>query len=115
MKWLIGALLLLSVGLVWAADDGLVAEWRFDSAGPQIADLTGKGHTAGLTGGQVITEGGKRFLRMDGNTRIEVPSAPDLCLRRGFSVELRVRPSDLSDGRALVCKENEYLLRVDWP
>ncbi len=115
MRYLIAGLLLLLVGLAWPADDGLVGHWRFDSAGPQVADLSGKGHTATLTGGQVLTDGARRFLHMDGNTRLEVPSAPDLCLRRGFAIEMRVRIADLSDGRLLAFKDNEYLLRVDWP
>ncbi|MCX7597633.1 MAG: glycoside hydrolase family 99-like domain-containing protein, partial [Armatimonadetes bacterium] len=37
-----------------------------------------------------------------------------LNLRRGFSIEARIRPTDLSDGRNLVSKADEYLLRTDW-
>lgn len=112
--WLVGLVLVVAGG-AFAADDGLVASWRFDAAGPQVADLSGHGHAATLTGGQVVTEGDRRFLHMDGNTRIEVPAAPDLCLRRGFSIDLRVRFADITDGRALAFKDNEYLLRADWP
>jgi hypothetical protein len=108
-------LILMLTAAVWAADGDPVAYWRFDSAGPRIADLAGQGHTATLTGGQVITEAGRTFLRLDGKTRIEVASAPDLCLRDGFTMEARVRPTDLSDGRLIAFKDQEYLLRVDWP
>ena len=115
MRTIICGFVLLMTSLAWPADDGLVAHWRFDTVGPQVADLSGHGHTATLTGGEVLTDGERRFLHMDGNARIEVPSAPDLCLRRGFTIEMRVRPSDLSDGRLLAFKDNEYLLRIDWP
>lgn len=115
MKWLASCLLVVVATAVWSADDGLVASWRLDKPGPQIEDLSGKGHSATLTGGQIVTEGERHFLRMDGKTRLEVPSAPDLCLRKGFSIEMRVRPSDLTDGRCLASKADEYLLRIDWP
>ena len=98
-----------------AAADGLIAHWQFDSAESQILDLSGNGHTAALSGGQAVTEGEKTFLRLDGETKITVPSAPDLCLRRGLCIEARLRPTDISDGRLLVFKKGEYLLRVDWP
>lgn len=106
--------LLLPV-LAWGAEAGLVGYWCLDSAGPQITDLSGQGHNATLTGGQVMTEGARRFVRMDGTARLEVPSAPELCPRPGFSVETRVRLSDLKDGRLLAFKDNEFLLRLDWP
>ena len=97
------------------AQDGLVGHWRFGTAGATAQDLSGKGHVAAVTGGQVVTENGVSFLRMDGKSGIEVPSAPDLNLQRGFSIEARIRPSDLSDGRTVVLKKDEYMLRVDWP
>jgi hypothetical protein len=97
------------------AQEGLVAHWRFDTPGAQVQDLSGHGHTATVTSGQVLEEQGVRFLRLDGKGKAEVPSAPDLNLRAGFSAEMRVRLSDLSDGRLLIAKEGEYLLRVDWP
>lgn len=97
------------------AADGPAGYWRFNTASAQVPDLSGHNHTAALTGGQVVTENGQSFVRMDGNAKVLVPSAPDLCLSRGFTIEARLRPSDLSDGRLLVAKDNEYLLRVDWP
>ncbi len=113
--WTVVVLLTLGVACGCAAQQGLVGHWRFDTAGPQVPDLSGKGHSATVTGGRVVTEDGKQFLRLDGKTRIEVPSAPDLNLRRGFSIETRLRPSDITDGRLLVFKNDEYLLRIDWP
>jgi hypothetical protein len=112
----LGLALLVSAA-AWAptADDGLVAYWRFDTAGPQAQDLSGEGHVAAVSGGQVLTENGWSFLRMDGRTRVEIPSTPDLNLRRGFSLEARIRPTDLSDGRTVVFKNDEYMLRIDWP
>lgn len=115
MKWLTCGVILVVAGLASAAEEGLVGSWRFDSAGPQIADLSGNGHVATLTGGELITEGDKTFLRLDGKARIEVPATPDLCLKKGFSIEMRIRPTDISDGRLLAFKDHEYLLRVDWP
>lgn len=105
---------LLCLTSVWASDEGLVGHWRFDKAGPTVADLTGK-HPATLTGGQIVTENGQSVLRLDGKTRIEVPSAPELSIRRGYSIEARVRPTDDSDGRAIVTKEGEFIFRMDWP
>jgi len=111
----IGLLGLTWVSGVLAAEEGLVGYWRFDAAGPQVQDLSGRGHTATVAGGEVVTENGQRFLRLDGRVRIEVPSAPDLNLKRGFTIEARVRPTDLSDGRTVVFKDQEYMLRIDWP
>jgi hypothetical protein len=98
-----------------AAQEGLVGHWRFDKAGATAQDLSGKGHVASVTGGQVVTENGATFLRMDGRAGVHVPSAPDLNLKRGFSIEARVRPVDMTDGRTIVFKNDEYMLRVDWP
>jgi hypothetical protein len=109
------ALLISAAARAPSADDGLVASWRFDKAAAQAQDLTGKGHAAAVTGGQVVTEDGRTFLRMDGKTRIDIPSSPDLNLRRGFSLEARVRPTDLSDGRNIFFKLDEYMVRIDWP
>ena len=106
---------LILCGLARCSDEGLVGYWRFDTAGPQVQDLSGRGHTATVSGGAVAQENGRSFLRLDGQTRVEVPSSPDLHLRRGFTIEARVRPTDLSDGRNIVSKGDEYLLRVDWP
>jgi hypothetical protein len=113
--WTSLALLVAATTCALATDEGLVGYWRFDSAGPTIQDLSGKGHAAAVTGGALATENGVSFLRLDGKGRVEVPSAPDLNLKRGFSIETRVRASDLSDGRVVVFKDSEYLLRVDWP
>ncbi|MGA2865533.1 MAG: LamG-like jellyroll fold domain-containing protein [Verrucomicrobiota bacterium] len=44
-----------------------------------------------------------------------VGSTPRLNLKPGFSIETRIRPSDLSDGRNIVFKDKEYTLRIDWP
>jgi hypothetical protein len=46
---------------------------------------------------------------------LTVPSAPGLNLKAGFSIEARMRPTDLSDGRNIVFKDKEYALRIDWP
>jgi len=42
-------------------------------------------------------------------------STPGLNLRKGFSIETRICPTDLSDGRNIVFKDKEYALRIDWP
>lgn len=46
---------------------------------------------------------------------LTVPSGPALNLRKGFSLETRIRPTDLSNGRNIVFKDKEYALRLDWP
>ena len=46
---------------------------------------------------------------------LTVPSAAGLNLRKGFTIEARLRPGDLRDGRNIVCKDKEYALRIDWP
>ena len=112
--WVVVVALGLTVA-AHGAEEGLVGYWRFDTAGPQVQDLSGNGHVATVTGGEAISEGAKRFLRLDGKARVEVPSAAELNLKSGFSIETRVRPTDLSDGRLLVGKADEYLLRIDWP
>ncbi|MEN6403000.1 MAG: LamG-like jellyroll fold domain-containing protein [Armatimonadia bacterium] len=106
---------ILICAMTFAAEPGLVGHWRFDAPGPQVPDLSGKGHPATLAGGEIMTDGDRRFLHMDGQTRLEVPSAPEFNVRPGFSIETRLRPTDLRDGRLLVFKDNEYLLRIDWP
>ena len=63
--WVAAILLLTVVTCSWAADGGPVAYWRLDSRGPQVPDLSGNGHVATVTGGEVVEEGGKRFLRLD--------------------------------------------------
>jgi len=109
------ALALAALATCAHAEEGLVGYWRFDSEGGTVADLSGSGHAATLTGGAVVTEEGKTALRMDGETQIEVPSAADLNLKRGFSIEARVKLTDLADGRTIVFKDKEYMLRLDWP
>ncbi len=46
---------------------------------------------------------------------MRVASTPGLNLTTGFSIEVRIRPSDLSNGRNIVFKDKEYALRIDWP
>ncbi len=115
MRWIISFFLSLLSAMALTAEAGPVAYWRFDKAGPDIEDLSGHGHTAKLTGGEIRFENGKRFLHLDGQTKIEVPSAPALCVQPGFSLEMRVRIADITDGRLLAFKDGEYLWRVDWP
>ena len=109
------ALCLIALCVAGFAADKPAGYWRLDAATPQVQDLSGRGHTARLTGGQVVTENGQSFLHFDGKAFLEVPSTPDLQLRRGFTIEARIRPADISDGRLIVFKRDEYLLRVDWP
>jgi hypothetical protein len=46
---------------------------------------------------------------------LTVSSTPRLNLKKGFTIEARIRPTDLSDGRNIVFKDKEYALRIDWP
>lgn len=107
--------LVLAAGFAPAAEDGLVGHWRFDKAGQRIADHSGRGHDATLAGGKLVEQNGRALLRLDGKQKITVASGPDFHLTRGFSIEARVRLADLRDGRYIVYKDQEYLLRVDWP
>ena len=40
-------------------DDGLVASWRFDTAAASVPDLSGHGHAAQVSGGKLVTDGGR--------------------------------------------------------
>ncbi|MBI3921469.1 MAG: glycoside hydrolase family 99-like domain-containing protein [Armatimonadetes bacterium] len=108
-------LALWSVSTSVDADEGPVAHWRFDGGSGQVTDLSGRGHAAKLTGGKVVTDNNRQVVAFDGKTRCEIPSASDLHLTRGFSIEAVVKPTDISDGRSIVFKANEYMLRIDWP
>ena len=100
---------------VWGADRSLVGYWCFDQPGPVIVDRSGGGHDGVVTGARVVTEEGRSFLRFDGKGRVEVPAAPELSPGRAFTIEALFRPTDLSDGRGLVAKRDEFVLRLDWP
>ncbi len=106
--------LMFAAGATRAAEEGLVGYWRFDNAGQRLADRSGRGHDAALTGGKLVSQDGKPLLFLDGSQSINVPSASDLNLRQGFTIETRFRLADLKDGRILVFKDQEYQLRVDW-
>jgi hypothetical protein len=97
-----------------SGDEGLVGHWRFDKPGPQVADLSGSGHPARLTGGKIVRDEGRDVLALDGRQQIVIPSSPQLDLARGFTIEARLRFDQLADGNTLVFKDNQYSLRVDW-
>ena len=46
---------------------------------------------------------------------LTITSTPALNLKQGFTIEARIRPTDISDGRNIVFKDKEYALRIDWP
>ncbi len=46
---------------------------------------------------------------------LTITSTPRLNLKKGFTIEARIRPTDISDGRNIVFKDKEYALRIDWP
>ncbi|MCX6913646.1 MAG: LamG domain-containing protein [Verrucomicrobia bacterium] len=46
---------------------------------------------------------------------LTITSTPALNLKPGFTIEARIRPTDIADGRNLVFKDKEYALRIDWP
>ncbi|MGO8747919.1 MAG: LamG-like jellyroll fold domain-containing protein [Thermoguttaceae bacterium] len=97
-----------------AADEGLVGHWSFDKAGSRIADRSGRGHDAVLAGTKPKRDKEQPLLRLDGGQTITVPSAAELNLKKGFTIETRFRLADLKDGRLIVFKDQEYQLRVDW-
>jgi hypothetical protein len=94
--------------------ESLVGYWRFDKVGPQVADLSGKGHSATISGGKVAREDGRDVLALDGRQQIVVPSSPDLNLAREFTIEARLRLDEVGDGHTLVFKDGQYSIRVDW-
>ncbi len=110
----IGIVSTLCMTLPLAAEDGLVAHWRFDKAGPAIADLSGSGHVAQVTGAKVVTDDGKPVLALDGRQRIVVPSSPGLNLAKGFSIEMRLRLGEVAAGRTFLFKDGQYSIRFDW-
>ena len=105
--------LALAGGLL-AGEEGLVGHWRFDTAGPEVADLSGHGHAARLSGGKLLDQGGRTVLALDGRQQIVVPSSPELNLARDFSIEARLRFDRLADGYTLLFKDNQYSIRMDW-
>lgn len=113
--WITAVLCVVGTARCFAAEEGLVGHWRFDKSEERIADLSGKGHAARTVGGEVVADNERKVLRLNGKTRVEIPSAPDLNLKSGFSIEAMIKPTDLSDGRTIVFKDKEYLLRIDWP
>ena len=97
-----------------ASEEGLVGHWRFDQTGPQLADLSGHGHTARVSGGKILQEAGANVLALNGEQHLIVPSSGELNLSRHFTIEARLRLDRLGDGHTLVFKDNQYSLRVDW-
>jgi hypothetical protein len=113
--FLVMPLLLFCAAAPLAAEEGLVGSWRFDRPGPRIEDRSGRGHAAETTGGSVAREEDKAVLACDGRQRIGVAAHADFDLQRGFTIETRFRAGDFSNGRAIVFREGQYSLRVDWP
>ena len=112
-KTIIFIILILSAFSCFAAEEGLVAHWRFDKEG-DIEDLSGNGYTAAVSGGRVVTDSGKKVLECDGAQSIQIASAKDLCVRKKFAIELSVKFPEATEGMNLISKENEFLLRTDW-
>ena len=96
-----------------AADDDLVGYWRFTTAAGPVADLSGHGHTAQLSGGKIVMDDGRPVLALDGRQEIRVPSSPELNLQRAFSIVAKVKIVAPAESRAIVYKQDQYLLRVD--
>ena len=116
-----GGALAVALCIGWACscclanDDGLVGYWRFDAAADSVADLSGHGHAAHVKGGKVIADGGKHVLALDGQQQITVPSSRELDLCAGFSIAVRIKIDDLSQGHTIVFKDGQYVLRINWP
>ncbi len=98
-----------------AAEEGLVGHWRFDSASGSAADLSGHGHNAQVSNPKTAVENGKTVLLLDGQQNIQIPSAPELNLQRGFSIVAKVKFSALTGYQTIVRKEGQYDLRLDPP
>jgi hypothetical protein len=111
---LLGLIVSLNCAAGLAAEEGLVGHWRFDKPGPKVADLSGRGHPASLSGGKIVRDDGRDVLALDGTQKIVVPSSPELNLARGFTIEARLRFDRIGDGHTLVYKDRQYGLRVDW-
>ena len=95
------------------AEDGLVGYWRFDTAAGSIADLSGHGHAAQVSGGKVVMDDGQAVLALDGSQKIVVPSGVELNLQPGFSIELKIKLSAATDYGLLIFKADQYQLRID--
>jgi len=52
---------------------------------------------------------------LNGEQGLELKSEPLLQLKKGFSIECRICPSDVSTTRNIVTKDGEYLLRINDP
>lgn len=98
-----------------AAEDGLVGHWRFDSAAGSVADLSGHGHNAQVSNAKTAVEGGKTVLLLDGRQNIQIPSAPEFNLQRGFSIVAKVKFTALTGYQTIVRKEGQFDFRLDPP
>ncbi len=94
-------------------DPDLVAHWRFNTDTNVVSDLSGHGHAAQVTSAKTAVENGKSVLALDGTQNILVPSAPDLNLRRGFSLVAKVKITGNLDRLIIACKDKQYQIRVD--
>lgn len=112
---MLGAWLLSFTTLGLAGQEGLVGHWRFDAAAPSVADDSGQGQTAKVSGGKLVIDAGKAVLALDGRQSIVVPSCPELSLQPGFSIEIKVKLSRTANGQVLLFKNGQYSLRIDPP
>jgi hypothetical protein len=97
----------------FAAENGLIAHWRFDAAAETVKDLSGHGHDAALSGGRVIVDNGKKVLALDGGQKITVPSSPEINLSPNFTLDMKIKFDDASPSKTLLFKKEQYVLRIN--
>ncbi len=106
--------ILLFPQLSSAAPSNLISWYQFSQGRVLGKDLSGRGNNARPIGENppILNQNGLVF---SGNGGLEIPSAPDLDARKGFTVELWVEFSDISHVCDLIAKDGAYFIRIDPP
>lgn len=99
-------------------EKGLVGHWRFDEArGRRVRDSSGCGnHGVMFRAKRVKGKVGGALSFAEPGSHVKIPCTPSLNLGDAISIEAWIRPQDITqDSRIIVCKNDEYLLRIDRP
>jgi len=97
---------------------GLVGWWRFDEArGRRVRDSSGHGNHGVLFKARRVAGKAGRALSFEApGSYVKIPSSPSLNLGDALSIEVWMRPHDITqDSRIIVSKNDEYLLRINRP
>jgi hypothetical protein len=105
----LSAIVALIIGMgAWGADDkSLVLSLAFDEGtGTVVKDGSGSGNNGTIKGAQWVHLKKGCALKFDGaGSLVEIPNSPTLCMGDSpFTVEMWVRPDDLSKAEVMISK-----------